>query len=258
MAHIYVQIYNLYLPHCKLYISNFQPIYNRVQHIFSDATYIFVFYTFVTFGVPKTRHRGQKYLCGFVYNLCEFIHNLSSSKITSYNTFTTLLLGLRLSASNKICTTCLSNKPLIDLFRQLLTCRHQGCFAIYDVLFTSLTYGSFYNSPTKYTMKYMNFFHIFVLLVIDFNKSQHFLRDLQKKKMAAETELERAIFTLPSLLCEMERHRLTDNTAGLKCRSQVTGQATGQVTGHRPQVRSQVRSHVTHKNNRTLDKTVLH
>ena len=46
-----------------------------------------------------TRHRGQKYLCEFVYNLCEFIHNLSLSKITPYNTFTTLLLGLRLSAS---------------------------------------------------------------------------------------------------------------------------------------------------------------
>ena len=29
--------------------------------------------------------------------------------------------------------------------------------------------------------------------------------------MAAEAELERAIFTLPSLLCEMERHHLTDN-----------------------------------------------
>ena len=29
--------------------------------------------------------------------------------------------------------------------------------------------------------------------------------------MAAETELQRAIFTLPSLLCEMERHHLTDN-----------------------------------------------
>ena len=29
--------------------------------------------------------------------------------------------------------------------------------------------------------------------------------------MAAETELERAIFTLPSLLCEMERYHLTDN-----------------------------------------------
>ena len=29
--------------------------------------------------------------------------------------------------------------------------------------------------------------------------------------MAAETELERVIFTLPSLLCEMERHHLTDN-----------------------------------------------
>ena len=46
-----------------------------------------------------TRHRGQKYLCKFVYNLCEFIHKLSLSKITPYNTFTTLLLGLRLSAS---------------------------------------------------------------------------------------------------------------------------------------------------------------
>ena len=45
------------------------------------------------------RHRGQKYLCEFVYNLCEFIHNLSLSKITSYNTFTTLLLALPLSAS---------------------------------------------------------------------------------------------------------------------------------------------------------------
>ena len=36
-------------------------------------------------------------------------------------------------------------------------------------------------------------------------------------------------------------------------RSQATGQVTGQVTGHRPQVKPQV----THKNNRTLDKTVL-
>ena len=38
-------------------------------------------------------------------------------------------------------------------------------------------------------------------------------------------------------------------------------QVTGQVTGHRPQARSQVRpqatGQVTHKNNRTLDKTVL-
>ena len=46
-----------------------------------------------------TRHRGQKYLCEFLYNLCGFIYDLSLSKITSYNTFTTLLLGLRLSAS---------------------------------------------------------------------------------------------------------------------------------------------------------------
>ena len=52
----------------------------------------------------------------------------------------------------------------------------------------------------------------------------------------------------------------TKKAAGLKCRSQVTGQ----VTGHRPQARSQVRPQATgqitghtHKNNRTLDKTVL-
>ena len=61
------------------------------------------------------------------------------------------------------------------------------------------------------------------------------------------------------------------DTAGLKCRSQVTGHRSArsqvrlQVSGHRPghrsdhrpQVRSQVRSQVTHKNNRTLDNTVL-
>ena len=41
--------------------------------------------------------------------------------------------------------------------------------------------------------------------------------------------------------------------AGLKCRSQVTGHGSD----HRPQVRSLVRSQVTHKNYRTLDKTVL-
>ena len=61
-------------------------------------------------------------------------------------------------------------------------------------------------------------------------------------------------------------------SAGLKCRSQVTGQvtgyrpqATGQVTGHRSDHRSGHRSqatghrsgHRSHKNNRTLDKTVL-
>ena len=48
---------------------------------------------------------------------------------------------------------------------------------------------------------------------------------------------------------------------GLKCRSQVRSQVRLQVTGHRPGHRSdhrpQVRSQVTHKNNRTLDKTVL-
>ena len=43
--------------------------------------------------------------------------------------------------------------------------------------------------------------------------------------------------------------------AGLFFRSSGGG-AKVQVTGHRPQVRSQVRSQVTHKNNRTPDKTV--
>ena len=62
-----------------------------------------------------------------------------------------------------------------------------------------------------------------------------------------------------------ERFCPTFSTAGLKCRSQVTGQVTGyrlqatgqvtgQVTGHRSDHRPQVRSQVTHKNNRTLDK----
>ena len=60
--------------------------------------------------------------------------------------------------------------------------------------------------------------------------------------------------------------RFSFTTAGLKCRSQVTGQvtgyrpqvrsqATGQVTGHRSQATGQVTGHT--KNNRTLDKTVL-
>ena len=43
---------------------------------------------------------------------------------------------------------------------------------------------------------------------------------------------------------------------GLKCRSQATGQVTGHRSGHRSDHRPQVRSQVTHKNNRTLDKTV--
>ena len=75
-------------------------------------------------------------------NFLQYIYNFAVRSTT----FSFIYL-----TSNKICTTCLSNKPLIDLFTQLLTCRHQGCFAIYDVLFTCLTYGSFYNSPTKYT-----------------------------------------------------------------------------------------------------------
>ena len=45
--------------------------------------------------------------------------------------------------------------------------------------------------------------------------------------------------------------QVTDHRSGHRL------QATGQVTGHRPQVRLQVRSQVKHKNNKTLDKTVL-
>ena len=35
--YVYDQIDNLYLTH---YMRNFQPIYNTVQHVFSDKTYI--------------------------------------------------------------------------------------------------------------------------------------------------------------------------------------------------------------------------
>ena len=118
-------------------------------------------------------------------NFLQYIYNFAVRSTT----FSFIYL-----TSNKICTTCLSNKPLIDLFTQLLTCRHQGCFAIYDVLFTCLTYGSFYNLPTKYTtshwlsttssMKYRtSTFSSFLLsiwkfVMIDwFTKSQHSLRD---------------------------------------------------------------------------------
>ena len=67
-------------------------------------------------------------------NFLQYIYNFAVRSTT----FSFIYL-----TSNKICTTCLSNKPLIDLFTQLLTCRHQGCFAIYDVLFTCLTYAVF-------------------------------------------------------------------------------------------------------------------
>ena len=46
-------------------------------------------------------------------------------------------------------------------------------------------------------------------------------------------------------------------SARSQVRLQVTGHRPGHRSGHRPQVRSQVRSQVTHKNNRTLDNTVL-
>ena len=49
----------VYLPNHKLYVPNFLPINNTVQHIFNGKTYIFndtnyllIFTTFVTFGVP--------------------------------------------------------------------------------------------------------------------------------------------------------------------------------------------------------------
>ena len=54
------KINNLYLPHRKLYIRNFQPIYNTVQHIFRDTSYILVFNTFATLGVPYTV-KGHKF-----------------------------------------------------------------------------------------------------------------------------------------------------------------------------------------------------
>ena len=56
--------------------------------------------------------------------------------------------------------------------------------------------------------------------------------------------------------CSFIKHYIKYRPAGLKCRSQVTGQ----VTGYRPQVRLQATGQVTGhtKNNRTLDKTVLH
>ena len=46
-------------------------------------------------------------------------------------------------------------------------------------------------------------------------------------------------------------------TGHRSARSQVTGHRPRHRSDHRPQVRSQVRSQVTHKNNRTLDNTVL-
>ena len=60
VTHYIFQLYNLYLPHRKLYIRNFQPIYNTVQHIFRDTTYILVFNTFATLGVPYTV-KGHKF-----------------------------------------------------------------------------------------------------------------------------------------------------------------------------------------------------
>ena len=61
---------------------------------------------------------------------------------------------------------------------------------------------------------------IFVKLVIDYNHQRYRLVSARpnilcaifcEKKMEAQAELERAILSLPSLLCEMERHHLTDN-----------------------------------------------
>ena len=85
------------------------------------------------------RHRGQKYLCEFVYNLCEFIHNLSLSKITSYNTFTTLLLALPLSASfTWLRTKCVQ---LVCQTNHLSIYSHNWCMAMFvlkEVFFRSI------------------------------------------------------------------------------------------------------------------------
>ena len=178
-----------------------------------------------------TRHRGQKYLCEFAYNLCEFIDNLFLWKITSYNTFTTLLLGLRLSASftwlltkyvQLVCqTNHLSiyshNFWLVDIkvVLQFTTCcLHVWLTAVFITHLRNTRLSIVWVQLTLWNIELLSHFlptcYRF-LWSIGFTKSQHSLRDLQKKKMAAETELERVIFTLPSLLCEMERHHLTDN-----------------------------------------------
>ena len=58
----------------------------------------------------------------------------------------------------------------------------------------------------------IRFFDIFVKLAINDGKTHHSLRALYDK-MAAQTvsDLESVIFSLPSLLCEMQRHCLSDN-----------------------------------------------
>ena len=70
------------------------------------------------------------------------------------------------------------------------------------------------------TIKYIyNFFDIFVKLAIDWkfglsiDGTTHHPLHAFYDKMAAQTvsDLESVIFSLPSLLCEMERHRLSDN-----------------------------------------------
>ena len=65
-------------------------------------------------------------------------------------------------------------------------------------------------------------------------------------------------------LCCVENrslHSWSQIRRGLKCRSQVTGHRpqvrSGHSSGHRSQATGQVTGH-TQKNNRTLDKTVLH
>ena len=43
---------NQYLPHYKPFMRNIQPIYDTVQHISNDTTYILILNTFITLGVP--------------------------------------------------------------------------------------------------------------------------------------------------------------------------------------------------------------
>ena len=41
------RIANLYLPHYKTHMRNYQPIYNTLPHIFNDTTCILFLHTFV-------------------------------------------------------------------------------------------------------------------------------------------------------------------------------------------------------------------
>lgn len=52
VQNIEFQVTHIYMFKFTSYIRNFQTIYNTVQHILSDTTYILVFNSFVTLAVP--------------------------------------------------------------------------------------------------------------------------------------------------------------------------------------------------------------